>query len=128
MKYVLIVDDDQDLASMFQMRLQGEGFEVAVAYDGKEALQSIQKRAPDMIVMDAVMPGLNGLAALKQINQMTDKKIPVIIVTGKALMIEQAFRLEGAEAFLIKPVDGNNLVKQIREIFSKRSADSDSLK
>ena len=120
-KYVLLVDDDQDLTSMFQMRLEKEGFEAAVAHDGKEALQSIQKRTPDLVVLDALMPGLDGLATLKQINQMTDKKIPVIIVTGKALMIEQAFQLEGAEAFLIKPVDGNNLVKQIREVDARRS-------
>ncbi len=116
MKNILIVDDDRDLASMFQMRLSSEGFKAEVAYDGKEALESIQKKAPDLIVMDALMPNLDGLATLKQINQMSDKKIPVIIVTGKALMIEQAFRLEGAEAFMMKPVDGGDLVKQIREI------------
>jgi len=116
MKYVLIVDDDRDLVSMFQMRLDSEGFQTAVAYDGKEALASIEKKLPDLIVMDALMPGLDGLATLKQINQMSNKKIPVIIVTGKALMIEQAFRLEGAEAFMMKPVDGADLVKRIREI------------
>lgn len=116
MKNILIVDDDRDLTAMFQMRLNSEGFKAEVAYDGNEALESIQKKAPDLIVMDALMPNLDGLATLKQINQMSDKKIPVIIVTGKALMIEQAFRLEGAEAFLMKPVDGGDLVKQIREI------------
>lgn len=116
MKNILIVDDDRDLVSMFQMRLDSEGFKTEVAYDGKEALESIQKKAPDLIVMDALMPGLDGLATLKQIRQMTDKKIPVMIITGKALMIEQAFRLEGAEDFMMKPVDGADLVKRIRQL------------
>ena len=123
-KHILLVDDDPDLTSMFQMRLEKEGFEVVVAHDGKDALQSIQKKTPDLVLLDALLPGLDGLAALKQINQMTDKKIPVIIVTGKALMLEQAFRLEGAEAFLIKPVDGSNLVKQIRGVDARRSKSS----
>lgn len=119
MKNILVVDDDRDLASMFKMRLESEGFKTDVVYDGKEAITSIEKQVPDLIVMDALMPGMDGLATLKQINQMTDKRIPVIIVTGKALMIQEAFKLEGAEAFMMKPVDGANLVKQIREIEAK---------
>jgi DNA-binding NtrC family response regulator len=117
MKHILIVDDDADLVQTFKVRLEADGdFVVSTARNGEEALRVIQRGTPDLIVMDVLMPKMDGLTTLKAINKMTEKKVPVVIITGKATMTKDAFELEGACDFLEKPVDGSRLVKRIKEI------------
>ena len=117
MKHILVVDDDPDLVQTLKVRLESDGdFVVSTAQNGEEALRFVQRGAPDAIVMDVLMPKMDGLSTLKAINKMTDRKVPVIIMTGKAVMIRDAFELEGARDFLVKPVSGSQLVKRIKEL------------
>jgi DNA-binding response OmpR family regulator len=119
MKHILIVDDDPDLAQTFKMRLEADGdFVVSTARNGEEALRFIQRGVPDLIVMDVLMPKMDGLTTLKAINRMIEKRVPVIVITGKAVMTKDAFELEGACDFLTKPLDGSHLVKRIKEILA----------
>ena len=116
MSRILIIDDDDDLRMTLSMRLASEGFQVNDASGISKALQFIESDRPDLIVMDVLMPEMDGLSALKEINAVTEKKIPVIIMTGTASQMEDVFRLEGARGFLKKPFDSSKLLAQIRKI------------
>ncbi len=117
MKHILIVDDEKDFVQTLKIRLETEGdFVISAAHNGEEALRVIQRGAPDLIVMDVLMPKMDGLTTLKAINTLLEKKVPVIIMTGKAMMTQEAFELEGACDFLIKPINGSDLAKRIKEI------------
>lgn len=116
MSRILIIDDDDDLRMALSMRLASEGFQVEDAPGISGGLKVIELNPPDIIVMDVIMPEMDGLTALKKINSITGKKIPVIIMTGTASLMEDVFRLEGAKGFLKKPFDSSKLLAQIRKI------------
>ena len=119
MKHILIVDDEKDLVQTFKVRLEAAGdYVVSAAHNGEEALRVIQRGTPDLILMDVLMPKMDGLTTLKAINMMIERKVPVIVMTGKAIMTKDAFQLEGACDFLVKPIDGAFLVKRIKELLA----------
>ncbi len=119
MKHILIVDDEKDFAQTLKIRLEAESdYVVSMAQNGEEALRIIQRGAPDLIVMDVLMPKMDGLTTLKAINTITEKKVPVIVMTGKAVMTREAFQLEGACDFLLKPFDGAVLAKRVKELLA----------
>ena len=119
MKHILVVDDDRDLVQTLKVRLEAnQDFVVSTAQNGEEALRYIQRSNPDLIVMDVLMPKMDGLTTLKAINTMMEKRVPVIIITGKAIMTKDAFELEGARDFMTKPIEGAQLVKRIKEILN----------
>lgn len=119
MKHILVVDDDTDLSRAFKLRLESSGdFVVSTAENGEEALRFVERAAPDLIVMDVLMPKMDGLTTLKAINRMMERKVPAIIVTGKAILTQDVFKLEGAHDFLTKPVDGAHLMKRVKEILA----------
>ena len=121
MKRVLIVDDDRDLANVLKIRLEKEcQFEVRTVSGGHEALQVVREDPPDMILMDVLMPRIDGLSTLKELKRATPKKIPVIIMTAKATMTKEAFELEGAVDFFVKPVDGKALISRMNEILNSK--------
>ena len=115
---ILLVDDDQDLRDTLKIRLEADHFEVRIAVDGESALQEVQKGFPDLILMDVIMPKLDGFTTLKQINQITDRKVPVIMMTGTEIIAEEDFRIEGVSAFLRKPIDGRKLIQHVKEILN----------
>ncbi len=125
MKHILMVDDDEDLMQVLKTRLETDSeFVVNIAHNGEEALRVVQRSAPDLIVLDVLMPKMDGLTTLKAINAVCDKKIPVIIMTGKAAMMKDAFKLEGACDFMVKPVDGGQLAKRIKEILQSSNVET----
>ena len=103
-KKVLIVEDDNFLRSLTAKRLEKEGYAVAVAVDGESALVTAQDAKPDLILLDLLLPGLDGFAVLGKLKAHDDlKKVPVIVFSnlGQKEDIEKA-KLLGAEQFLIK--------------------------
>jgi len=118
-KKILIVDDEADLASMWQMRLKGAGYDVQVAGDGTDALTRIKSSRPDLIVADVVMPEMDGFTLFKELkrNQQT-ADIPIIIVTGRKKMAD-SFAVLGVTDFLVKPFDAKSLLDKIEAVFLK---------
>lgn len=103
-KKVLIVEDDEFLRSLTAKRLEKEGYQVAVAVDGETAVGTIQAEKPDLILLDLLLPGLNGFQVLEKIKEIDDlKKIPVVVFSnlGQREDIAKAKSL-GANDFLIK--------------------------
>ena len=115
---ILLVDDDTDLVETLKIRFESEKYNVFIAYNGEEAIQVVNKQPPDCIVLDVMMPKMDGFSTLRQLNQVLNRKIPVIIMTGTKSIPEEEFRIEGARAFFRKPFEVSELVKQVGELFS----------
>lgn len=101
---ILIVEDDPFLSSITVSHLEGHGFSVSVATDGEQALASIEKDVPDLVLLDIVMPGINGFEVLKRIKADNRTKHVVVIMfsnLGQEHEIEDAKKM-GADAFLVK--------------------------
>ena len=103
-KSVLLVDDDLTLREMYESRLKAEGFVVNTARDGEEALDQATKNKPNVILLDIMMPKINGLDVLKKLKSQTETKdIPVIVLTA---LIQDRERMEsvtrGADDYIVK--------------------------
>lgn len=112
---ILVVDDSLSQRLVLNALLTGEGHTVIMANDGEEAVAKARQELPDLIVMDIVMPGLNGFQATRAItNDQTTWHIPVILLTSKDMDSDRIWALrQGATAFLNKPLDHHKLLELI---------------
>ncbi|MEO3927044.1 response regulator [Micromonosporaceae bacterium B7E4] len=112
---ILVVDDDEDIVRFVSFNLRLHGFEVAQASDGQEALEVIERRRPDLAVVDLRMPRIDGLELTRRLraNPMTSA-LPVIMLTAKGLTVDKVHGLTaGADDYLVKPFDTAELVARI---------------
>lgn len=122
MKKILIVDDDINIGNMLEEALTREGYQIFRAYSGTEALFVLSAQKPDLVLLDLMLPGLNGQELLPQISE-----IPVIILSAKAGVEDKVtLLLEGAADYITKPFDLSELLAritvQLRNAPSKGSA------
>jgi CheY-like chemotaxis protein len=120
-KRILIVDDTETVLMFEKMMLAGE-YDVRVAKTGKEALRSVAESRPDIILLDIVMPEMDGISTCRQLkNDVATKDIPVIIVTtkGETEKVEAAFTA-GCNDYLTKPINRLNLLEKINEFLGQR--------
>src|SRR5262249_50357695 len=120
---LLIVDDEESNRDMLSRRLQRNGFEVALAEDGPEALAAIEQQAPDIVLLDIRMPGMSGMDVLRAIGERhSPAELPVVMVTaeGQSSSIVEALQL-GANDYLTKPVDMPVALARIRTILSQKN-------
>jgi diguanylate cyclase (GGDEF)-like protein len=113
---ILVVDDDPDIARFVQMTLEMEGFRVAIANNGQEALDSVGRDQPDLIVLDLMMPMLDGVEVTRRLrsNAMTSA-MPIIMLTAKGQTVDKVVGLTaGADDYLVKPFDTMELVARVR--------------
>jgi excisionase family DNA binding protein len=113
---VLVVDDDSRLREFIRVNLEMEGYEVREAGRAREALDAIEDQAPDLVLLDVVMPGIDGWEMLQRIQE-RHGSIPVIMFSGKVdeRSLAQA-RDRGARAFVGKPFDPNQLIEQAKQL------------
>ena len=115
---ILVVDDEPSIAKILRKQLEVAGFDVAVAVDGADALVKVREFRPDLMVLDVMLPKLNGhqvCAALKRDVEL--KQIPVLMLTAKAQRKDQdEGLLSGADAFLTKPFQLDELLGQVRRL------------
>jgi DNA-binding response OmpR family regulator len=117
---VLLVDDEQAITANLAPLLERAGFAVAVAADGEEALRQVTAFAPDLIVLDVLMPRLDGREVLRRLRQQGDWT-PVILLTQVGASAERAMALEeGADDYLNKPFDPHELIARIRAVLRRR--------
>jgi twitching motility two-component system response regulator PilH len=111
---VLIVDDSPTDVHVMQKALEQNGFQTASAADGSEAIRKARELHPDLILMDIVMPGLNGFQATRELaNDPETRAIPVIMVTSKSQESDRVWGLrQGAVDYLVKPVASEQLVRK----------------
>jgi len=117
---ILIVDDEEDLVTMIKLRLEAARYDTLEAYDGQEALKMAQDQNPDLIILDIMLPKMNGYKVCRMLK--FDEKyrhIPIIMFTAKAQdKDEQMGQKVGANAYITKPFEPNILLGKIRELLS----------
>lgn len=120
MAQILIVDDSPTEAHILKGMLEKNGFEIETAENGTEGIERAKELKPDLILMDVVMPGLNGFQATRQLTKSAETAdIPVIIVTTKDQETDRVWGLrQGAKDFLTKPVVEKNLMEKINAILA----------
>ena len=120
-KKILVVDDEQQLALAVKIRLQSQGYQVVIASNGQAALDLIPKEKPDLILLDVLMPVMDGYSCLRALNTGIGRgTIPVIILTARDRM-KDLFELEGIEDYIIKPFDHEDLLLRIERVFKRRA-------
>ncbi len=117
MTHVLIVDDSPTEVHVLKTMLGKHGFQVSVANSGEEGVEKAMEILPDVIVMDIVMPGMNGFQATRKLSkETTTAHIPIIVVTTKDQDTDKMWALrQGAKDYLTKPVDETDLLSKIND-------------
>ena len=119
---LLLVDDEERFLSTLRKRLEEKGFPVLTATSGREALQIIQEKSLDVVVLDIIMPGMNGIEALGEIQKL-GRGVEVIVLTGHGTIDTaiEGMRL-GAHDYLLKPTDIEHLVEKIQSAYEVKKA------
>jgi len=115
---VLIIDDDRELCELLVEYLGGEGFEVDAAHDGKAGAARALAGEHDLVVLDVMLPGLNGLEALRQIREASS--VPVVMLTARGEEVDRIIGLEiGADDYLPKPFNPRELAARMRAVLRR---------
>ena len=117
MTHIMIVDDSPTDSHVLKKMLEKNGFSTVTAADASEGIEVARREKPDLILMDVVMPGLNGFQATRELTSDPETSdIPVIIVTRKDQQVDRVWGMrQGARDYVIKPVKENTLLTLIRE-------------
>ncbi len=120
MAVVLIVDDSPTELHLFQRMLEKNGFETLVADSGEDGIRQASASRPDVILMDVVMPGMNGFQATRKLTQdPRTEQIPVIMITTKDQETDKIWGMrQGATEYLVKPVEEKELVALINAVMA----------
>ena len=124
---VLIVEDDSGIADFLQLELEHEGFDVLHAEDGRKALELFENGAPDIILLDIMLPKLNGLEVLRRIRKTS--RVPVIMLTARGDTLDKVSGLDsGADDYLAKPFEIEELLARMRAVMRRNEANDEPLK
>ena len=117
-KKILVIDDEEDLQKLLKMRLQQEGFNVLVAGDGEIGLKMTEQEVPDLIILDIMLPKMDGYTYLKEIRKLPKTKdIPVLVLSGKEEdKVRDLFAFQKISGYIEKPFELDDLVLKIKEI------------
>jgi len=117
-KKILVVEDEAELTEAIQIRLEQAGYEVLTAYDGQEALENARAENPDLIVLDLMLPKMDGYKVCRMLKfDEKYKKIPVVMLTARAQEKDEDLGYEvGANAFITKPFKYQVLLAKIAEL------------
>jgi two-component system alkaline phosphatase synthesis response regulator PhoP/two-component system response regulator VicR len=124
-KKILAVDDERHIVRLVQVNLERQGYQVVTAFDGKEALEKVESEKPDLIVLDVMMPYMDGFEVLKNLKKNAETRdIPVIMLTAKAQDAD-VFRgwQSGVDCYLTKPFNPMELIAFVRRIFKSLEDD-----
>ena len=121
MKKILIVDDEKDLVEMISLRLSPLGYEISVAYDGAEGLAKAREIKPDLIILDLMLPKMDGYQVCRMLKfDINYKHIPIILLTARAGADDMKMGEEaGADAFISKPFKHEVLKEKIESLLAK---------
>jgi len=125
---ILIVDDEKDIVKMLDYNLKKEGFRVISAYDGEDALDMAAREHPDLIVLDLMLPGIDGLEVCKTLKKESKTaSIPIIMLTAKTQESDKVVGLElGADDYVTKPFSPRELIARIKAVL-RRAKEKDKL-
>ncbi|TWJ32587.1 response regulator [Geobacter argillaceus] len=124
MQRILIIEDEQDLASLVAFNLQGEGYAVTVCHDGREGLESALEAPPDLIILDLMLPTILGTEVCKRLkNKTSTADVPVIMLTARGEEIDRVVGFEvGADDYVVKPFSVRELLLRVRALLRRTGA------
>jgi DNA-binding response OmpR family regulator len=115
---VLVVDDDNNICDLIELYLQKEGYKVFKAFNGNEALKTFKEKQIDILVLDVMMPVMDGYEVLKEIRK--SSQVPVLMLTAKGETFDRVLGLElGADDYMVKPFEPKELVARIRAVLRR---------
>ncbi len=117
-KKILIVDDEEDIQKLLKIRLEQEGFTVLIASDGEKGIKVAELEMPDLIILDIMMPKIDGYSCLKEIRRIQKTKdVPILMMSGKEEeKVRDLFAFQKISGYLEKPFELDNLVAKVKEI------------
>jgi len=123
-KKIAIVDDDPNILELIKLYLVNEGYETSEYLTGRSMLDDMASLTPDLVVLDIMLPGMDGYEVLTEIRKVS--KVPVIMVTAKGETFDKVLGLElGADDYLVKPFDGKELTARVKAILRRVSDPTD---
>ena len=115
---ILVVEDDRNICDLIHMYLVKEGFDVRIAGDGGKALEEFQKKEPDLILLDIMLPVMDGWSVCAKIRETS--KVPIIMLTAKGETFDKVFGLElGADDYITKPFDAKEVLARIKAVLRR---------
>ena len=124
---ILVVEDDRNISDLIQMYLVKEGFDVRIAGDGGKAIEEFQKQVPDLILLDIMLPVMDGWAVCAKIRETS--KVPIIMLTAKGEVFDRIQGLEmGADDYVIKPFEMKELIARINAVLRRTEIPNDTSK
>ena len=123
-KKILVVDDEKPISDIIKFNLEKEGYEVVVAYDGEAALEQVEAENPDLIILDLMLPKIDGLEVAKRVR--AKHTMPIIMVTAKDSELDKVLGLElGADDYVTKPFGTMELVARVKALLRRAEPVSD---
>ncbi|AEB08174.1 response regulator receiver sensor signal transduction histidine kinase [Desulfobacca acetoxidans DSM 11109] len=121
-KKILIADDNPDNVELLRKRLSAQGYQIAAAFDGEEALQAVLKENPDLLILDIMMPKLDGYEVLRRLKKQDEyRNLPVILLTAKKEIPDKLKGLDiGADDYITKPFNPQELLARVRSLMALR--------
>ena len=116
---VLLIDDDPDLAIMLRTLLRGQDFQICAVFNGKDGVEACRQQPPDVIILDLLMPGMDGWEVCERIREFSDVPILILSALGSPGSVARALDA-GADDYLIKPVHASLLASRLRTLVRRR--------
>ena len=124
---ILVVEDDKNISDLIHMYLVKEGFDVRIAGDGGKALEEFQKKEPDLILLDIMLPVMDGWAVCAKVRETS--KVPIIMLTAKSEVFDRIQGLEmGADDYIVKPFEMKELLARINAVLRRTEIPEDTKK
>lgn len=118
---ILVVDDDRSIAELLRLYLEKEGFEVEVCLRGDKAIEAFKKNPPNLMLLDIMLPGMDGWEVLKEVRKTSP--LPIIMLSAKGETIDKVLGLElGADDYITKPFEPKELIARVKAVLRRASA------
>ena len=115
---ILVVDDDQNICELLRLYIEKEGFEVVIANDGRKALEMFEQENPDLIMLDIMLPELDGWQVCREIRKKS--QCPIIMLTAKGEVFDKVLGLElGADDYVVKPFEAKEVIARIKAVLRR---------
>ena len=121
---IMVVDDDQNICELLRLYLEKEGYSVVIANDGKQALELFTRENPDLMLLDIMLPGLDGWQVCREIRKKS--QCPIIMLTAKGEVFDKVLGLElGADDYVVKPFEAKEVVARIKAVLRRIGKNGD---
>ena len=115
---IMIVDDDKNICELLRLYLAKEDFDTVLAYDGQQAVEAFESEAPDLVLLDIMMPRMDGWEVCRRLREKS--KVPVIMLSAKGETFDKVLGLElGADDYIVKPFDTKEVVARIKAVLRR---------